>query len=147
MRLLFRWVTVAGATCACLAAFAGTAAASQHLDRMLKRYQPVTVLDGHEAFAPTSVASFAADADLETQTAPNTWAVVTTSPWLRRAPDGADRGVCRPGARAVLPAEPARLHPRGWNRGSGVRSGRLARPGAAKRRLRPRHSRQADDDP
>ena len=55
MRLLFRWVTVAGATCACLAAFAGTAAASQHPDRMLKRYQPVTVLDGHEAFAPTSV--------------------------------------------------------------------------------------------
>ena len=86
MRLLFRWVTVAGATCACLAAFAGTAAASQHPDRMLKRYQPVTVLDGHEAFAPTSVASFAADADLETQTAPNTWAVVTTSPSLGALP-------------------------------------------------------------
>ncbi len=86
MRLLVRWVTLAGATCACLAAFAGTAAASQHLDRMLKRYQPVTVLDGHEAFAPTSVASFAADADLETQTAPNTWAVVTTSPSLDALP-------------------------------------------------------------
>ena len=86
MRLLIRWVTLAGATCACLAAFAGTAAASQHLDRMLKRYQPVTVLDSHEPFAPTSVAAFTADADLETQTAPNTWAVVTASPSLAALP-------------------------------------------------------------
>src|SRR5689334_16256853 len=86
MRLFLRWVTLAGATCACLAAFAGTAAASQHLDRLLHRYQPVTVLDSHEAFAPTSVASFAADADLETQTAPNTWVVVTASPSLGPLP-------------------------------------------------------------
>ena len=47
---------------------------------LLHRYQPVTVLDGLEQFAPTTVGSFVGDAVLETQTAPDQWAVVDTSP-------------------------------------------------------------------
>jgi hypothetical protein len=46
----------------------------------------VTVLDPLEIFAPTTVASFVADANLETQTAPNTWALVTAAPSLADLP-------------------------------------------------------------
>jgi hypothetical protein len=67
MRLLIRWVALGAATCVCLAAFAGPAAASTHLHRLLQRYQPVTVLDDHESFAPTSIQAFVADSHLETQ--------------------------------------------------------------------------------
>jgi hypothetical protein len=49
-------------------------------DALLHRYQPVTVLDGVEQFAPTTVGSFVGDAVLETQTAPGQWAVVDASP-------------------------------------------------------------------
>jgi hypothetical protein len=80
MRSLARWLAVAGAAIACLAAFAGPAQASTHARRLLERYQPVTVLDPDEQFAPTAVGTFLADADLETQTAPGTWALVTASP-------------------------------------------------------------------
>jgi len=80
MRSLVRWVVLAGGVVACLAVFSGSAAASAHLHRMLSRYQPVTVVDTHESFVPTSVEAFVADATLETQTAPNTWAVVNSSP-------------------------------------------------------------------
>ena len=80
MRSLVRLVVLAGGVVLCLAAFSGSAAASAHLHRMLSRYQPVTVVDTHESFVPTSVEAFIRDATLETQTAPNTWAVVDSSP-------------------------------------------------------------------
>lgn len=80
MRSLARWLALLGATLACLAAFSGSAAASTHAQRLLERYQPVTVMDTNESFVPTTVEAFVADADLETQTAPNTWAVVSSSP-------------------------------------------------------------------
>jgi len=80
MRFLARWVALLGAILACLAAFSGSAAASTHAQRLLERYQPVTVMDTNESFTPTAVESFVADADLETQTAPNTWTLVSSSP-------------------------------------------------------------------
>jgi hypothetical protein len=80
MRSLARWLALLGATVACLAAFSGSAAASVHAQRLLEKYQPVTVMDANEGFVPTTVGAFVADADLETQTAPNTWAVVSSSP-------------------------------------------------------------------
>ena len=71
MRTSIRWACAAAAV-ACFAALSGTALASTHAGRLLARYQPVTVMDPSEAFAPTDVGSFVADAGLETQTAPNT---------------------------------------------------------------------------
>jgi hypothetical protein len=79
MRLSIRWLAAATAV-ACLAALPGSALASTSAHRLLSRYQPVTVMDENEAFAPTAVDAFVADADLETQTAPNAWALVTSSP-------------------------------------------------------------------
>jgi hypothetical protein len=80
MRSLARWVVLLGAILACLVAFSGSAAASTHAQRLLERYQPVTVMDTNEGFTPTTVETFVADADLETQTAPNTWTLVSSSP-------------------------------------------------------------------
>ena len=80
MRSLARWIALLGATVACLVAFSGSAAASTHAQRLLERYQPVTLMDTNESFTPTAVEAFVADADLETQTAPNTWALVSSSP-------------------------------------------------------------------
>jgi len=86
MRTSIRRLTACATAVACFAALSGTALASTHAARMLARYQPVTVMDPNEAFAPTGVATFVADADLETQTAPNTWALVTSSPALGSLP-------------------------------------------------------------
>lgn len=86
MRSLVRWAVLVGGAVACLAVFSGSAAASTHLHRMLARYQPVTVVDTHESFVPTSVEAFVADAALETQTAPNTWAVVDATPSVTGLP-------------------------------------------------------------
>ncbi len=86
MRTSIRRLYACATAVACFAALSGTALASTHAARMLARYQPVTVMDPNEAFAPTSVATFVADADLETQTAPNTWALVTSSPALGSLP-------------------------------------------------------------
>jgi hypothetical protein len=81
MRSLARWLALLGATSACFAAaFPGSAAASTHAQQLLEKYQPVTVMDTNESFVPTTVEAFVADADLETQTAPNTWTVVSSSP-------------------------------------------------------------------
>ena len=80
MRSIVRWVVLVGGAAACLAVFSGSAAASTRLHRMLTRYQPVTLVDTQESFVPTSVEAFVADATLETQTAPNTWALVNSSP-------------------------------------------------------------------
>src|SRR6266498_5919465 len=80
MRQFGRWVVLVGAAFASLAVFSGSAAASTDLPRLLARYQPVTVMDTRESFAPTTVRAFVTDADLETQTAPNTWALVSSNP-------------------------------------------------------------------
>ena len=63
-----RLITLAAlATLAVAAAFAASAAAGDGLspDELLALYQPVTVLDRTEAFSPTSVDDFLADADLQ----------------------------------------------------------------------------------
>ena len=77
---------------------------------MLARYQPVTVVDTHESFVPTSVEAFVADATLETQDGAEHVGGRGCDPVGHRAPDIADDGVRRAGARSVLPAEPAALH-------------------------------------
>lgn len=87
MRMTRRWILV---TCAALAVFAvlppSAWATGSSARALLSRYQPVTVLDPMEAFTPTAVGSFVADANLETQTAPNTWAVVDAHPSAGRLP-------------------------------------------------------------
>jgi len=85
MRTSIRWACAAAAV-ACFAALSSTALASTHSGRLLARYQPVTVMDPSEAFAPTDVGSFVADAGLETQTAPNTWVLLNSSPTLGSLP-------------------------------------------------------------
>ena len=87
MRSRARWILVATAVLAALAAVPEAASAStSHDSALLARYQPVTVLDPLEVFAPTPVGSFIADANLETQTAPNTWALVDATPSPARLP-------------------------------------------------------------
>jgi hypothetical protein len=76
-----RTAALAAIAGACLLAVCRPAAA--HADdssSLLQTYQPVTVMDGVEPFAPTTVRSFAIDTQLETQTAPGVWQVVTTAP-------------------------------------------------------------------
>ena len=46
----------------------------------------MTVMDTNESFTPTAVEAFVADADLETQTAPNTWTLVSSSPSANALP-------------------------------------------------------------
>ena len=53
---------------------------------LLERYQPVTVMDGAEQFAPTTVGSFVADATLETQTSAGVWETVDATPALGTLP-------------------------------------------------------------
>ena len=87
MRAKVRWLLVVGAALAVAAMSSGTAvAATGDVHRLLVRYQPVTVLDPNESFAPTTTASFVADANLETQTAPGTWTLVTASPLTTNLP-------------------------------------------------------------
>lgn len=69
-----------------LAVCSGAAAATVHQRELLGRYQPVTVLDRTESFAPTSVTSFVADANLETQTTTGNWALVTSTPSANELP-------------------------------------------------------------
>ncbi|HEU0195164.1 MAG TPA: hypothetical protein VFQ71_13250 [Gaiellales bacterium] len=76
---LRRVMAAAAVGAAALALLPATADASGR-QALLHRYQPVTVLDGLERFAPTTVGSFVGDAVLETQTAPGQWAVVDASP-------------------------------------------------------------------
>ena len=59
---------------------AASASAARSGQVLLRRYQPVTVLDKRELFAPTTVGSFVADANLETQTAPGVWSLVSSQP-------------------------------------------------------------------
>ena len=104
-------VVIAGAMLAIAVGISRPAAAhAGGTQRLLERYQPVTVLDATEQFAPTGVASFVSDAALETQTAPGVWSVVDATPSLRPAARRRQPGMHRPGPHPVLPAEPARLH-------------------------------------
>lgn len=76
------------------AAIAAALAAPAHAGKpspseLLARYQPVTVLDRTEAFAPSSVEEFLADADLERRREDGSYDVVAGSPrWLPVHGDG-----------------------------------------------------------
>ena len=54
--------------------------------QLLHRYQPVTVLDPLEQFAPTEVNGFVNDSVLEIQTAPKVWSVARANPTLATLP-------------------------------------------------------------
>ena len=87
MRSAHRWILLVSAAVAALAALQSAAYASASSSReLLARYQPVTVLDPVESFVPTTVGSFVADANLETQTAPNTWETVDAHPSATHLP-------------------------------------------------------------
>ena len=87
---MFRtWVRAALVTvCAitCLAMWAGTAEAATWPKQLLKRYQPITVLDPQEQFAPTSVNGFVNDSVLEVQTAPGMWQLADANPSVSSLP-------------------------------------------------------------
>ena len=83
-----RWVRtalVAACALAYLVVWAGTAEAATPR-QLLHRYQPVTVLDPLEQFAPTEVNGFVNDSVLEIQTAPGVWSVPQASPTLATLP-------------------------------------------------------------
>src|SRR4051795_4720897 len=83
-----RWVRtalVAACALAYLVVWAGTAEAATPR-QLLHRYQPVTVLDPLEQFAPTQVNGFVNDSVLEIQTAPGVWSVARSNPTLATLP-------------------------------------------------------------
>ena len=83
-----RWVRtalVAACALAYLVVWAGTAEAATPR-QLLHRYQPVTVLDPLEQFAPTEVNGFVDDSVLEIQTAPGVWSVAQANPTLATLP-------------------------------------------------------------
>jgi hypothetical protein len=83
-----RWVRtalVAACAIAYLVVWAGTAEAATPR-QLLHRYQPVTVLDPLEHFAPTDVNGFVNDSVLEIQTAPGVWSVAQANPTLASLP-------------------------------------------------------------
>jgi hypothetical protein len=83
-----RWVRtalVAACALAYLVVWAGTAEAATPR-QLLHRYQPVTVLDPLEQFAPTEVNGFVHDSVLEIQTAPGVWSVAQANPTLATLP-------------------------------------------------------------
>ena len=73
------------AACA-IAVFHPAAARAADGGSLLQEYQPVTVMDGAELFAPTTVESFVGDAALETQTGPGVWQVVNPAPSSDKLP-------------------------------------------------------------
>ncbi|MDX6548693.1 MAG: hypothetical protein QOG33_2243 [Gaiellales bacterium] len=85
----------------CLAAMAGPAEAATS-SQLLARYQPVTMLDPLEQFAPTTVNSFVGDSTLQVQTAPGVWSVVDANPSVTDLPVGGtatyrlDQSTCSP---------------------------------------------------
>jgi len=83
-----RWVRtalVAACALAYLVVWAGTAEAATPR-QLLHRYQPVTVLDPLEQFAPTEVNGFVNGSVLEIQTAPKVWSVARANPTLATLP-------------------------------------------------------------
>ena len=75
-----RWAAALtlGAVAACLATAVPAHAAT--MPQLLKRYQPVTVLDPIEGFTPTNVDGFVGDSVLQTQTAPGVWTTIDPDP-------------------------------------------------------------------
>ncbi len=78
-------VTALTAALACLAAVSSPAEAATS-KQLLHRYQPVTVLDPLEQFAPTTMNTFVADSTLQQETAPDVWSVVNPDPTLADLP-------------------------------------------------------------
>lgn len=62
------------------------AAAGDPAANLLTKYQPVTVFHPREAFRPTTVESFVADANLEAATGPGTWVLVDPAPTPAKLP-------------------------------------------------------------
>jgi hypothetical protein len=77
--MIRRWLLVAASAIACLMVWAGTAEAATP-KQLLKRYQPITVLDPQEQFAPEATNGFVADSVLQTQTAPGVWQTIDEHP-------------------------------------------------------------------
>jgi len=75
-RALIAAGAAAVAVAICTPATAGAAARPP----LLQRYQPVTVMDAAEQFAPTAIGSFVAGAVLEAQTAPGAWQIADATP-------------------------------------------------------------------
>ena len=75
-----RWTVVLalGAVAACLATTAPAQATTT--PQLLKRYQPVTVLDPLEPFTPTDVGGFVGDSVLQAQTSQGVWTTVDEHP-------------------------------------------------------------------
>jgi hypothetical protein len=73
--------------------------------RLLARYEPVAHFDRLEAFLPTKVQSFIADADLEREIAPNSWTVVDTHPRASQLP-GPGSGTWRLNQDTCTPSAP-----------------------------------------
>jgi hypothetical protein len=86
-----RAVVALAMTAGCLAALSGPAEAATS-SKLLARYQPVTMLDPLEQFAPTTVDSFVADSTLQVQTAPGVWSLVNANPSLADLPVGGTAG-------------------------------------------------------
>jgi hypothetical protein len=110
----------------------GAARAASFAPRLLARYEPVAHFDPHESFMPTRIQSFVADADLERETAPNVWAVVSAHPQPDRLP-GPDSGAWRLNQDTCTPNAPigglacyAQAYRRGARGGPSV-YGRVAR--------------------
>jgi hypothetical protein len=80
-----RVVMMLAAALVCLAVLTAPAEAATS-KQLLHRYQPVTVLDPLEQFAPTTVNTFVADSTLQQQTAPGVWSVVDPNPTLAGLP-------------------------------------------------------------
>ena len=114
-----RWVRtalVAACALAYLVVWAGTAEAATPR-QLLHRYQPVTVLDPLEQFAPTAVNGFVDDSVLEIQTAPGVWSVAQANPTLATLPTQPAQSCIDAGlADELLPPEPGGLLTGRWHR-------------------------------
>jgi hypothetical protein len=101
MSIPLRLAALAGLLLSLAAATAGTARAEElSPDALLARYQPITVLDGFERFAPTSVDGFVAGSDLQLAGAAGYEQVEAPAPGLPVHGDGwrLDRRGCTPAA-------------------------------------------------
>jgi hypothetical protein len=92
-----RWILLAAATASGMTIIAHPAAGATTRHQMVLRFQPVTVLDPLESFAPTTVGSFVTDSNLETQTSANVWRLVTSTPSTTNLPTAPTPG-CVAGA-------------------------------------------------
>ena len=75
-----RFTTLLAALAAALALAAPATASELSPDELLARYQPVTVLDRFEAFAPVAIDGFLADSALEERQPDGTYAATDWTP-------------------------------------------------------------------